>query len=99
MRTIIMKDVIIWQNIGSSSYAWVRGNFDTDGQGRISREAFEADPNGMIETELNSPFKVLTSITEVIDCVSRNTAVKGKFQEEMLAAIEGKISAMKKAAI
>jgi len=52
-----MRDILIWQNTGNPSMVWYRAHFETDEQGRISREAFEADPNNVISGVLqNTPF-------------------------------------------
>lgn len=90
-----MKDILIWQNTGGSSYAWFSGNFETDEQGRISKEAFLADPNGQIATELqNTPFEVFDvnndGYIDEEDCSTRVTGIMGDHLNEILAAIERK---------
>lgn len=47
-----MKDVLIWQNSGGSSMVWYRENFQADEKGRISKEAYNADPNNVINSVL-----------------------------------------------
>ena len=88
-----MKEILIWQNSGGSSYAWFSCNFETDERGSISRESFEADPNSIIATELhNSPFEVFDinndGYIDEEDCIMRVTAILGDFLNEMFAAIE-----------
>jgi len=46
-----MYDVIKWRFSGEAYMVWYRHYFNTDNYGRISREAFEADPNNVIERE------------------------------------------------
>jgi len=45
-----MYDVLMWELTGGGWMVWGRDNFDTDNYGRISREAFEADPNNLRES-------------------------------------------------
>jgi pimeloyl-ACP methyl ester carboxylesterase len=53
-----MKDVLTWQNSGGSSMVWYRGNFKADKQGRISKQAYEANPNNVIvKTLQNATFE------------------------------------------
>ena len=47
-----MKDVLIWQNTGGPSMVWYRAHFDADEKGRISKAAYEEDPNKVIESIL-----------------------------------------------
>jgi pimeloyl-ACP methyl ester carboxylesterase len=47
-----MRDILIWQNTGGPSMVWYREHFEADDQGRISREAFEADPNNIVTSIL-----------------------------------------------
>lgn len=52
-----LRDVLIWQNIGGPSMVWYRAHFETNEQGQISKEAFEADPNNVVVSVLqNTPF-------------------------------------------
>lgn len=39
-----LRDVLTWQNTGGPSMAWYKAHFEADGQGRISKAAYEADP-------------------------------------------------------
>ncbi|MCL2884727.1 MAG: lysophospholipase [Oscillospiraceae bacterium] len=47
-----MKEVIRWQLSGAASMVWYRCHFEADGEGRISKAAYEADPNRVIENVL-----------------------------------------------
>ena len=47
-----MRDVLTWQNDGSSSMVWYRTYFETDESGRISRQAYEADPHHVVASVL-----------------------------------------------
>jgi len=49
-----MKDVLIWQNSGGSSMVWYRAHFESDAQGRIDKESYEADPNSVIASILGN---------------------------------------------
>ncbi len=48
-----MKDVLKWQNDGSSQMIWYKHYFETDELGRISRQAYEADPYNVVESVFN----------------------------------------------
>lgn len=54
VSTINLKDVLIWQNTGGPSMVWYRAHFETDEQGRITREAFEADPHNVVASILQN---------------------------------------------
>jgi len=49
-----MRDILTWQNTGGPSMAWYRAYFEADERGRISREAYEADPNNVITSTLQN---------------------------------------------
>lgn len=49
-----MKDILIWQNTGGPSMVWYRAHFDADEQGRITKEAYEADPKNVISSILQN---------------------------------------------
>ena len=49
-----MKDILIWQNTGGPSMVWYRAHFETDEQGRVSKKAYQADPNDVISTRLQN---------------------------------------------
>jgi len=51
-----MYDILWWHTTGGSEMIWYRYNFEADNYGRISREAFEADPNNIIETALGGAY-------------------------------------------
>ena len=55
-----MRDVLTWQNSGGASMVWYRNNFDKDGDGKISKEEYEADPNEVIKSILqNTAFDLI----------------------------------------
>ena len=88
-----MKDILIWQNTGGSSYVWFAGNFDTDEYGRISRASFDADPNNVIKSILqNTAFEEFDmnndGYIDKNDCIIRVTAIQEDYLNEMLSAIE-----------
>ena len=47
-----LKDVLLWQTSGGASMVWYRNNFTADEYGRISREAYESDPNNIVGSVL-----------------------------------------------
>jgi len=47
-----MYDILRWQNAGYGSMVWFHYHFDADDYGRISQEAFNADPHGVVDTVL-----------------------------------------------
>ena len=88
-----MKDILIWQTTGGSSYAWFAGNFVADEQGKISRDAFNADPNNVMESVLqNAPFEEFDKNNDGYideeDCITRVTAILGNNLNDILSAIE-----------
>ena len=47
-----LYDVLRWQASGGPSMAWYRSHFEADEYGRITREAFYADPHNVIQSVL-----------------------------------------------
>lgn len=47
-----MKEVLVWQNDGSSSMVWYKSHFETDKNGKISKQAYEADPHHVVDSVL-----------------------------------------------
>jgi len=90
---INMKYVVIWQNSGGPSMVWYRAHFETDENGRVSREAYEADPNKVVASVLqNAAFEDIDNdkngyINEE-DFVAIWKDVVGYSLEELLSAIE-----------
>ena len=88
-----MKDILIWQNTGGSSYTWFCGNFEADTLGRISRDTYFTDQNGVIASTLqNAPFEEFDvdgdGYIDENDCKTRVTAILKDYLNEILAAIE-----------
>ncbi|MEG0570426.1 MAG: alpha/beta fold hydrolase [Oscillospiraceae bacterium] len=90
-----MRDVLEWQNNGGASMAWYRGNFKADENGRISKEAYNADPYNVVATILqNATFENLDTnedgyITEEDFADTYHLAV-GYSLNDVLSAIERK---------
>ncbi|MCL2330049.1 MAG: alpha/beta fold hydrolase [Phycisphaerae bacterium] len=49
-----VKDVLIWEKSGGASMVWYRDKFVADAQGRISKAAYEADPNNVVASVLQN---------------------------------------------
>ena len=49
-----MRDILTWQNSGGASMVFYRNNFDRDGDNKISKEEYGADPNKVIKTILQN---------------------------------------------
>lgn len=51
---INLKEILEWQNNGGASMVWYRRYFDRDGDGRVSKEEYTADPDGMVSKVLQN---------------------------------------------
>ena len=49
-----MDEIFDWQQSGASSMIFYRQYFDTDSDGKVSKEEFAADPNGIVESVLEN---------------------------------------------
>ena len=88
-----MKDVLIWQNSGGPSMVFYRGHFEADGQGRITKEAYQADPDNVIASILgNNTFENLDinndGYIDEKDMTVLMAKSLGYTLDELLAAIE-----------
>ena len=92
---INMKDVLIWQNSGGPSMVWYRGHFEADDQGRISKEAYEADPNNVIASVLgNISFEDIDNNADGYlveeDFIELWQTITGYTLDDLLSAIESR---------
>jgi len=90
-----LKDVIVWQNTGGPSMVWYKNKFAADDKGRITKEAYEADPNGVIKTVLaDSTFETIdlngNGYIEEDDFAMRWKYIAGYDIADLLDAIERK---------
>jgi len=88
-----LRNVLIWQNTGGPSMVWYRAHFEADEQGRISKEAFEADPNNVIASVLqNTAFDDIDRNNDGYLCEEDFAiiwpSIVGHTLDEILSAIE-----------
>jgi len=85
-----LKDILTWQ-LSGASMIWFRQNFDRDGDGRVSKSEYEADPNNVISIVLNNTsFEYLDANKDgYIDESDRATVLKD-YRESIFNAIETK---------
>ncbi|MCL2774149.1 MAG: alpha/beta fold hydrolase [Oscillospiraceae bacterium] len=49
-----LKDILMWQQDGGASMVWYRQNFDTNGDGKVSKAEYGADPNNVVTSVLKN---------------------------------------------
>lgn len=85
-----LKDVLFWQ-LTESSMIWFRRFFDKDGDGKVSKAEYEADPHNVVSSVLqNTPFEEFDANQDgYIDGNDRAIVLKD-FREAIFNAIERK---------
>jgi len=88
-----MKDILVWQNTGGPSMVWYRAHFETDELGRISRDAYYADPDNVRESMLqNATFEDIDHNNDSYICEEDFALIwpdiAGFTLDEILSAIE-----------